>query len=83
VRAKRQVGRPRTAINAEQVRKLAALGCTGQEIADVLGVHRDTLAANYSAQIDKGKSQLRIRLRRQLLKHALRENSAPAVLIFA
>ncbi len=80
---KRKRGRPRAAVDAALVLKLARLGCTAIEIGDIAGVHADTVTRNFAAQLSKGRSEMRISLRRQLLRVALREKGASAaVLIF-
>jgi hypothetical protein len=74
------VARPRISLDPGAVRKLAALGATVAEIADFLGVSRATLERNFAAEIDKGKAQLKFKLRRWQLRAAERGNAA--LLIF-
>ena len=50
-------GRPQKDIQPEMVEKLASIGCTGDEIATVLGCCRDTLYARFSDSLKKGQHQ--------------------------
>lgn len=50
------MARPKKQIDANQVEQLAAIGCTMQEMAAVLGCHIDTLRDNYSDALEKGRN---------------------------
>lgn len=63
-KANKQVGRPQKEIQPEMVEKLASIGCTGDEIATVLGCCRDTLYARFSDSLKKGQHQAKVALRR-------------------
>lgn len=52
-------------IDPEQVRKLAALGCTFEEIADVVGCSHDTIARRFKDEIEIGRRQGNASLRRK------------------
>lgn len=71
---KKQSGRPQKDIQPEMVEKLASIGCTGDEIATVLGCCRDTLYARFSDSLKKGQNQAKIALRRMLWQAATSGN---------
>jgi hypothetical protein len=61
-------GRPRKQLDARQVETLAAMGCTGDEIAAVCGVSRDTVDRNYADALKVGRERGTATLRRQQWK---------------
>ncbi len=71
----KKVGRPKLDIDPEQVKRLARLHCTMQEMADFFGCHRDTLHNNFSAEIDKGRSEGNISLRRKQWQMAVEKGN--------
>ena len=71
----KKVGRPKLDIDIEQVRRLARLHCSMQEMADFFGCHRDTLHNNFSAEIDKGKAEGNISLRRKQWQMAVEKGN--------
>jgi len=71
----KKVGRPKLDIDAEQVTRLARLHCTMQEMADFFGCHRETLRENFSSQIDKGRSEGNISLRRKQWQMAVEKGN--------
>ena len=71
----KRVGRPKLDIDAEQVTRLARLHCTMQEMADFFGCHRETLRENFSPQIDKGRSEGNISLRRKQWQMAVEKGN--------
>lgn len=71
----KKVGRPKLDIDPEQVTRLARLHCTMQEMADFFGCHRDTLHNNFSAEIDKGRSEGNISLRRKQWQMAVEKGN--------
>ena len=75
------VGRDNTHIDPEEVEKLAALGVTTTEMSDFFGVKEQTLRYNFRENIQKGRSVLRITLRRSML-HNANTNMNAAVQIF-
>jgi ribosomal protein L13E len=75
------VGRDKKVIDPQDVEKLAALGCKDREIARFLGIHHDTLRRNFEQQLDVGREQLKITLRRAMLDNACKNMNA-AVQIF-
>jgi len=69
------VGRDKTIVPAEEVYKLAQIGCKNQEIADWFGIDENTLSYNFSEDIAKGREHLKQSLRRAQLKLALSGNA--------
>ncbi len=74
------VGRDKTVVPPDQVEELAALGCTDRDIANFYGIKEDTLRYNFTDNLIKGRENLKISLRRSMLKTAHGGNAA--VLIF-
>lgn len=66
------MGRPPLDIDAEQVLKLAQLGCKNNEIADYFGCSPDTIEKRFAAELVKGRSEVRMSLRRWQLEAAKR-----------
>lgn len=75
------VGRDKTVVPPEQVYELAALGCRDIEIANFFGVNENSLRYNFKAELTKGREELKITLRRAMLKNAT-VNMHAAVQIF-
>lgn len=75
------VGRDKKVIPPDQVYELAALGCRDTEIANFFGLAETTLRYNFSAELTKGREELKITLRRSMLKNAT-VNMHAAVQIF-
>lgn len=75
------VGRDKKVVPPDQVQELAALGCRDTEISNFFGVAETTLRYNFSAQLTKGREELKITLRRAMLKNAI-TNQHAAVQIF-
>lgn len=74
------MARPKLEIDAEQVRKLAAMHCTTQEIAAFFDCSRDTIEGRFSAELNKGRQQGKMQLRDWQLQSARKGNVA--MLIF-
>jgi len=74
------VGRDKKIVPPDQVQELASLGCTDRDIANFFGVKEDTLRYNFAEYLLKGREELKISLRRSMLKTAHGGNAA--VLIF-
>lgn len=75
------IGRRNTVVPPEEVQDLAALGCTDRDIANWFGVDENTLRYNFSDYLLKGREDLKISLRRAMLKNAC-VNLNAAVQIF-
>lgn len=72
---KKPVGRPKKEIDTDMVEKLASIFCTNEEIAEIVGCHRDTLADNFSAYIKKGREHGKMSLRRKQYEKAMTGNT--------
>ncbi len=57
------MARPKLVLDVGMIEKLASIHCTNEEIASIIGCHKDTLTDRYSDLLkksrDKGKSSLR------------------------
>jgi hypothetical protein len=71
----KKVGRPKLDIDPEQVTRLARLHCTMNEMASFFGCHIDTLRDNFSKEIDKGRSEGNISLRRKQWQMAVEKGN--------
>ena len=78
-----EVGRGKTKriVFDNDVFKLAAMGCTDREIALWFDMSESTLRYNFSAIMEKGRTQLKQSLRQAMLYNAITNNNA-AVQIF-
>ena len=74
------IGRDKKPVPAEDVFKLAAIGCKDQEIADWFGVDSNTLRYNFSVELIKGRETLKQSLRRKQIEVAMSGNAV--MLIF-
>lgn len=70
------MARPKLEIDEEQVLKLAQHGCTVEEIADFFECSRDTIHGRFSAELRKGKAELKIGLRNWQIAAAKKGNVA-------
>jgi hypothetical protein len=75
------VGRDKVVVPPEEVEDLASLGCTDRDIANWFGVDENTLRYSFSDYLLKGRENLKISLRRAMLKNAC-VNLNAAVQIF-
>ena len=75
------VGRNNIVIPPEEVQDLAAIGCTNTDIARWFGIDDSTLLYNFKQELIKGREDLKISLRRAMLKNAC-VNLNAAVQIF-
>lgn len=75
------VGRNNVVVPPEEVEDLAAIGCTDRDIANWFGIKEDTLRYNFTDNLVKGRENLKISLRRAMLKNAC-VNLNAAVQIF-
>jgi hypothetical protein len=75
------IGRNNIVVPPEEVEDLASLGCTDRDIANWFGVDENTLRYNFSDHLLKGRENLKISLRRAMLKNAC-VNLNAAVQIF-
>lgn len=65
------MGRPKKEIDAEQVYKLAAIGCSYEEIARFFNVNRSTIIQRFQDEVKEGHSEMKEQVRRAQLKVAL------------
>ncbi len=70
------MARPKVVIDADQVYKLAQLGCRLGEIADYFNVSHDTIERRFASELEKGRSELKMTLRRWQLDSAKKGNVA-------
>ena len=75
------VGRNQVVVPPEEVEDLASLGCTNTDIANWFGIDDSTLTYNFKQELIKGRENLKISLRRAMLKNAC-VNLNAAVQIF-
>lgn len=64
------MARPLKIIDPHQVRSLAAIGCTDQEIAVALNTSPDTLTRRFREQLNNGREECKTSLRRMQWKAA-------------
>ena len=77
-----EVGRGlrRKIVNPDDIYKLAQLGCNDREIARWVDINEETLRYNFSDQLEKGRLELKMSLRRKQIDVALNGNAV--MLIF-
>lgn len=75
------IGRDKKPIVPEDVLKLAALGCTNQDIRKFYGVPVDSLTRHFAGELERGREEMRITLRKAMFRNAC-ENMNAAVQIF-
>jgi hypothetical protein len=75
------VGRNQVVVPPQEVEDLASIGCTDRDIANWFGINEDTLRYNFADNLVKGRENLKISLRRAMLKNAC-VNLNAAVQIF-
>ena len=68
----RVIGRAKTVIPEQQVRELARLHCTNQEMADFFDVKLQTFMDNFRDIITKGRLETKQRLRKAQLDLAMK-----------
>jgi hypothetical protein len=73
------MARPRKQIDARQVETLAGMGCTGDEIAAVCGVSRDTIDRRFADALKVGREKGGATLRRQQWKLMKKGNVTMAI----
>ena len=64
------MARPRLQIDPEQIKNLARIGCSGDEIAAVVGCSRDLIYKRFSTSIKEGHEFMKASLRRMQYKAA-------------
>jgi hypothetical protein len=76
----RPPGRPKAKIDPEQVRKMAAMGCTQEEIADVLGCDGSVICRRFAAEYTQARSSWKTSLRRAQSIRAIKDRSDPMLI---
>lgn len=71
---KRKTGRPPIDIDPNMVRRLAGIGCKVTEIAAVLGVSHDVLDRRFKDEIERGREEGHVSLRRKQWELAMSGN---------
>jgi hypothetical protein len=69
------VGRDKKVIPAQDVEKLAAIGCKDHEICAWFGLDENTLTYNFREELTTGRESLKQSLRRAQLRLALSGNA--------
>lgn len=69
------MARPRKQIDPQQVEKLAAINCSYDEAAAVLGCSPDTIQRRFAAVFKKGRANGRSSLKRKMWEHAMGGNT--------
>jgi hypothetical protein len=79
--AKAKPGRPFLKLDERQIKELADMGCTMEEMASVMGCHIDTLRDNYSKIIKEGRDTGNMSIRRTQQEVAVKDKN-PSMLIW-
>ena len=74
------MARPLAKVDPEMVMRLAAVGCSAEEIAAEVGCSRRTIYARFRTILSRGKLRSHVRLRSALFKFAMMGN--PGLLVF-
>jgi hypothetical protein len=75
------VGRDKTHVCPEEVSKLAALGVTTPEMADFFGIKESALKYNFQRELTKGRAELKITLRRNMLQNSHNMNASVQIFL--
>lgn len=73
-------GANKKVVHPDEVYKLARLGCSIEEMSDFFQVKRETLKYNFMPYIEKGRAELKQRLRHKQIQVAM--NGSAAMLIW-
>lgn len=73
---KNKGGRPRLELDSAMITRLAELQCTYKEIAYVMGCSHDTIERHYKEDVELGKVQGKIKLRRAMFRNACENDNA-------
>lgn len=68
------MARPKLKIDPKEVERFASWGCKNNEIAILLNCSADTIANRFSAELQKGRENLKMSLRRWQLEAAKKGN---------
>lgn len=64
-------GRPRKEVSVDEIEKMAAVGCTQEDIARVKSISVDTLHRNFAEAYENGRAQMRCSLRKKQFETAM------------
>ena len=67
--------RPKARISAAQVSKLAALGCSQDDIAEVFGVDQSTISKRFASEFARARGRWKTSLRRAQTIRAVKDRS--------
>ena len=73
------MGRPKLAIDPSDVTKLASYGLTNMEIADFLNCSEGSIRGVFSNNVQKGRSELKMKLRKKQINVAMSGNTTMLV----
>lgn len=76
-------GKPKIKLDGEQIIRLSELQCTVGEIAYVMGVSTDTIRRRFRDEMDLGKAQGKIKLRRAMFRNACEKDHASVQIFLA
>jgi len=68
------MARPKKPIPEEEVKKLAAINCSVEEIADFFEVDRRTIQRRFAAALKQGRANSNISLKRRMWETAMTDN---------
>ena len=68
-------GANKKVVPPDEVYKLAAFGCSIEEMADWFGINRETLKYNFMEYINKGRADVKQRIRNAQIRLALSGNA--------
>ena len=80
---KRGPGKPRIELDKDMIIRLSELQCTVGEISYVMAVSTDTLRRRYREEMDLGKAQGKIKLRRAMFRNATEKDHASVQIFLA
>ena len=73
---------PRKRINRSQIYELARIGATNEEIATIMRVAKNSLSSEYKKEMDRGRAELNVSLRRQQIYEATEGKKRDVMLIW-
>lgn len=75
------MGRPKKDLDPEIIKNLAAINCTMEEIASVMGCSKDTIERRFAAIVKEGRDTGKVSLRREMWK-AVKEKGNITMMIW-
>ena len=77
-----KVGRPPSNIDPEEIRRMAAIGCTYEEIAQKFKVSRQTIELNHAIEYQSGRVELKETIREAQLRSGKENKGNAGMLIW-